>query len=80
MAARPDTMKTFLLILFLGGLLVTVVLGAAYVWDAMGDVQLSFHGTLALVLGVLASLGLGIGLMFLVFYSSRHGHDDDAGR
>lgn len=71
-------MKTFLLIVLLGGLLATVVLGAAYVWDSMGDVQLSFHGTLALLLGVLLSLGLGIGLMFLVFYSSRHGHDDDA--
>lgn len=72
-------MKTLLLILLLGGLLVTVMLGAAYVWDKMGDVQLSFHGTLALVLGVLASLGLGIGLMWLVFYSNRHGYDDDAG-
>lgn len=70
-------MKTFLFVLLFGGLLVTVLLGAAYVWHAMGDVQLSFHGTLALVLGVVASLALGIGLMFLVFYSSRRGHDDD---
>jgi len=71
-------MKTLLLLLLLGGLLVTVVLGTAYVWNSMGDVQLSFHGIMALVLGVSVSLGLGIGLMFLVFYSSRHGHDDDA--
>jgi len=73
-------MKIFLLMVSLGGLLIMVVVGAAYVWGTMGDVQLSFHGTLAMVIGVLASLGLGIGLMFLVFYSSRHGHDDDAGR
>ena len=52
----------------------------AYAWVQMGDVSLSWHGIVALVLGVLVSLGLGIGLMALVFYSSRSGHDDDVGR
>jgi hypothetical protein len=73
-------MKTLLLIVVLGSLLATVLFGAAYVWQTIGDVELSLHGTVALALGVLASLGLGVGLMFLVFYSSRRGHDDDAGR
>ena len=35
---------------------------------------------IALTLGVLFSLALGIGLMFLVFYSNRRGHDDEVGR
>jgi hypothetical protein len=33
-------------------------------------------GYLALVGGVVATLALGMGLMGLAFYSSRHGYDD----
>ncbi len=33
-------------------------------------------GWIALLLGVGVSLALGIGLMVLMFYSSRKGHDD----
>jgi hypothetical protein len=33
-----------------------------------------------MVLGVGLSLALGIGLMALVFYSNRSGHDDEVGR
>lgn len=67
------------------GVLVAVVLAAAvvvlvaYTWNAMGDVQISLLGWLALVLGCLGTLALGIGLMALVFYSSRYGFDDEAG-
>jgi hypothetical protein len=31
-----------------------------------------------MALGVVLSLALGIGLMALVFYSNRHGYDDEA--
>jgi len=71
-------MKTFILILVLGGLLAAAVHGAAAVWTAIGEIEPSGHGLAALLLGALVSLALGSGLMFLVFYSSRHGHDDDA--
>jgi len=71
-------MKTLILILVLGGLLAAALFGAAAAWIAVGDSPLSGHGIAALVLGVLASLALGVGLMFLVFYSSRRGHDEDA--
>jgi Na+-driven multidrug efflux pump len=73
-------MKVLLLGLTLGGLLVASLVWASRLWLGVGEVEISGHGILALVLGVLLSLGLGMGLMFLVFYSSRHGHDDDAGR
>jgi hypothetical protein len=37
-------------------------------------------GYLAMTLGVVFSLLVGIALMALLFYSSRHGYDDEAGR
>lgn len=69
----------------------TVILGAVvflliavafawYVWQALGDVAISGHGLIALALGVSISFLLGVGLMSLVFYSNRHGYDDEAGR
>ncbi|WP_316173416.1 MULTISPECIES: hypothetical protein [unclassified Bradyrhizobium] len=36
------------------------------------------QGWIALTLGVVFSLIVGIGLMALVFYSSRHGYDEQA--
>jgi hypothetical protein len=45
-------------------------------WRVVGDAGIDLGGWLALVFGVLATLGLGIGLMALVFISSRRGYDD----
>ena len=49
-------------------------------WNLESDVQMSGHGYAAMIIGVVASLVVGIGLMALIFYSSRKGYDDDAGR
>lgn len=49
-------------------------------WNQLADVQMSMHGYIALALGVVATLGLGMGLMWLVYFSHRHGFDDEAGR
>jgi hypothetical protein len=46
------------------------------VWIGLGEVAISWRGRLAMVLGILAMLALGVGLMALVFYSSRRGYDD----
>jgi hypothetical protein len=45
-------------------------------WSAIGDTEISAGGWVALVLGVVVALGLGFGLMALVFISSRQGYDD----
>jgi hypothetical protein len=45
-------------------------------WNAMGVSEISWKGWLAMAFGVVATLGLGIGLMSLMFYSSRHGYDE----
>jgi hypothetical protein len=48
----------------------------AELWSSIGTSEISFAGWLAMALGILATLGLGIGLMSLVFYSNRHGYDE----
>ncbi|MBT5812586.1 MAG: hypothetical protein HOI19_19605, partial [Rhodospirillaceae bacterium] len=48
-----------------------------YVWFEMGDVAISWHGVVAMVLGVVLSFLVGAGLMALVFYSNRKGFDDE---
>ena len=57
---------------------VVVVLAAlmADVWSGVTDAGISAAGWFAMVLGVLATLALGIGLMALVFISSRRGYDE----
>jgi hypothetical protein len=45
-------------------------------WISFGASEISGAGWLAMGLGVVATLALGIGLMALVFISSRHGYDE----
>ena len=58
------------------GLLLAGAAIAAFIWWQVTAMELSGHGIVALVLGILLTLGLGVGLMFLVFYSNRRGHDE----
>jgi hypothetical protein len=52
----------------------------AYVgWNLHGDVEISTHGYVAMALGIGFTLVVGIGLMALVFYSSRKGYDERVG-
>lgn len=47
-------------------------------WSIAGGEEgtaMSTNGWIAMALGILATLGLGVGLMALVFYSNRHGRD-----
>lgn len=48
---------------------------ALKVWTAMSGVHMSGWGWTFLVLGVVVTIGLGAGLMALVFYSARHDLD-----
>lgn len=70
-------MKTFLLLVSLGG-----ILAALLIWTVSGfdGSQMSVHGWVALGLGTVLSLLLGVGLMALVFYSARRGYDDRVAR
>jgi hypothetical protein len=42
----------------------------------MGDVEMGIHGWIALFIGVVVSMAVGIGLMVLVFFSARRGFDE----
>ena len=66
-------MKTFLLALSLIVMLALAIAGAIYVWTEMGDIEMSTPGLLAMLAGIVLSIGLGVGLMFLVFKSARDG-------
>jgi uncharacterized YccA/Bax inhibitor family protein len=57
---------------------VVLVLGfvIAALWIGIGDSDISTAGWLAMGLGVIVTLALGIGLMALVFISSRRGYDE----
>jgi hypothetical protein len=71
-------MKAWQIALVLVGSMAAVIGVVVYAWIQMGDVEMSGGGILAMIGGVLVSLAVGIGLMALVFYSNRSGHDDDA--
>ena len=53
-----------------------VVSVVANLWTGVGASQISAAGWLAMGLGVLVTLALGVGLMSLVFISNRQGYDE----
>jgi hypothetical protein len=57
---------------------IVLVLGffIAALWAGIGDSEISGAGWLAMGLGVVVTLALGIGLMALVFISNRRGYDE----
>lgn len=51
--------------------------GAAwFLWNQVSEVEMSPMGVWMLIGGVVFTLGLGIGLMALVYHSHKSGHDD----
>ncbi len=62
------------------GAVFAVVAVVAELWSGIGDTEISLAGALAMICGVVVALALGIGLMSLVFLSSRRGYDEAAKR
>ena len=68
-------------IILLAALLLILILTAVWaisVWNASGEAVMDKHGWIALGLGTFFSLLVGCGLMALMFFSSRSGHDEAA--
>lgn len=69
-------MKHLALMVLVAGAILAASLYVAMRAFTTVDTVISWHGWLAMGLGVTLTAVLGAGLMFLVFYSARHGHDD----
>ncbi len=67
-----------ILLVVLGAILILTGVWAISVWGASSGVEMGKHGWIALGLGTFFSLLIGCGLMALMFFSSRSGHDDAA--
>ena len=66
--------------LFVAALLSASALAVAYsAWQSLADVQMDRSGYIAMILGGLAVLAVGGGLMGLLFWSNRRGFDERAG-
>jgi hypothetical protein len=66
------------LLIVLVALLVITGIWAVSVWNATSGVVMDKHGWIAMGLGTFFSLLIGCGLMALMFFSSRSGHDEAA--
>jgi hypothetical protein len=76
---RPPGRSTWIAIAVAIAVVAAVMAAVAGLWSEVGDVEISAGGWIALGLGVLFALALGIGLMALVFISSRRGYDEPDG-
>jgi len=45
-------------------------------WQRIGGTGISLNGWIALGLGVVVTMAVGVGLMLLIFISNRRGYDD----
>jgi hypothetical protein len=59
-----------------GAVILVVAVVVATLWTGIGNADISPVGWLAMGFGVIVTLALGIGLMALVFISSRRGYDE----
>lgn len=65
--------------LILCALLVLALTFMVSAWTRI-EARMSVHGWIALILGVVLSVGIGCGLMALMFFSHRRGYDDAVAR
>ncbi|MFC4347596.1 hypothetical protein ACFO5Q_07030 [Kordiimonas lipolytica] len=69
-------MKRFLLIIGSVIALSAVAYWSLYVMGHIEGVELSGHGVAAMVVGLGFTILIGFGLMALIFFSNKHGHDE----
>jgi hypothetical protein len=71
---------TWVALALAAGAVLAVALTIAWLWSDIGESEINLAGALAMIFGVVVALALGIGLMSLVFISSRRGYDEAARR
>jgi hypothetical protein len=78
----PIGRSTWVAVAVAAAAVIAVVAAVSSWWGDIGDIGdggMSAAGWVAMLLGILATLGLGIGLMALVFISNRRGYDEPGG-
>ena len=73
-------LRNWVAVTIAAGAVLVVVVVIASLWSGLGESEITLAGWIALALGVILTLGLGIGLMTLVFISSRRGYDEIGGK
>jgi hypothetical protein len=69
---------SYAIIAILLGLLIWTSILAGKGWSSAVGTEVPVAGYIAMAIGVVFSVLLGVGLMALVFYSSRAGYDEPA--
>jgi hypothetical protein len=59
-----------------GAVIFVVLVMVTRPWLSTGGSHLSSAGWFAMIFGVVVTLGLGIGLMAMVFFGNRRGYDE----
>ncbi len=62
-------------LIVLGAFLLAAIVYAVSAWSGLAGTSMSGMGWLFLILGIIFTIGVGGGLMWLVFYSARHDYD-----
>jgi hypothetical protein len=78
MTRRAGGIGSWIIVAFLVLFLLLAIVFMVVGWDASGgDVgqSMTTAGYVAMAFGVIVTLALGTGLMALVYYSNRKGHD-----
>ena len=70
------SLGTWLAVGLAAAIIAALVLLVVGQWGAIGSSTISGAGWLAMAFGIIVTLALGVGLMALVFISSRRGYDD----
>jgi len=76
MAKQKLGAGTIVLVVVLLAIMVGALWFAASAWTEVSGPPMPPVGYAAMIIGVVLSLVVGCGLMALLFYSSRHGYDE----
>ena len=77
---KSSVLGPVLLVVALFGLLIAAILFAVRSWTSIEGPPMPEVGYIAMTIGVVFSLLIGVALMALLYYSSRHGYDERASR
>ena len=76
MERQKPNVGTIALVAALIAIMIAALWFAASAWTALSGPPMPPVGYAAMIMGVVLSLVVGCGLMALLFYSSRHGYDE----